>query len=53
MLHLSENNLNNIIKHVIFCSHGGIQEEYSESPFDSVVTGHGYRKSLPFLKFNN
>jgi hypothetical protein len=52
MLHLIENNLNNIINHIIFCPNGGIMEEYCESPFDNVVTGDAYSKSLPFVKLN-
>jgi hypothetical protein len=49
MLRLSESNLNNIIKHIIVCPHRGINEEYCESPFDKVVTGDGYSKSLLYI----
>ena len=54
MLRLSVNNLNNIIKHIIFCENGGRnQNEYCESPFDFVASGDWYSKKLPFLKFNH
>jgi hypothetical protein len=51
MLRLIENNLNNIIKQIIFCPNGGIMEEYCEYPFDNV-TGDAYSKSLAFIKSN-
>ena len=47
MLRLCVNNLNHIIKHIIFCENGGRnQDEYCESPFDCVAARDWYSKKL-------